>query len=136
MAVRILDDVFFSWNSVSLSDHLTNIRFSYEADEIETTAMGDTTHESMGGLKSWSLEADLNNDEAASSVAQTLFPDVGVQRAIIVRPDNSEGVSGTNPNYSGTGLLVSFPPIMGGVGELSKTSIRIVSAGTLSRATS
>lgn len=135
MAIRIIDDAFFSWNGVDLSAFLTSVSVEYSADEVETTSMGDTTHEFMGGLKSWAISADFNNDEAASAVAQTFFADVGVQRTVIVRPDKSEVVSATNPNYTGTGLLVSAPPLTGGVGELSKMSIRIVSAGTLSRAT-
>lgn len=136
MAVFVIDDAFFSWNAVDLSDHVTSVRINYSADEVETTAMGDTTHEFIGGLKSWDGEIVFNNDEAASSVMATLFPDVGVQRTAIIRPDKSTAVSATNPNYTGTALLVSIPPLEGGIGELSKTTARIVSGGALSRATS
>lgn len=136
MATRVLNDVYISWNSVDLSAWLTGIRVNYDADEVEDTAMGDDTHSFLGGLKNWSMEPIFNNDEAASAVMQTLFPDVGVTRTVVVRPDKSEGVSGTNPNYSGTGLLSGLPILDGNVGDLSKTSPRIVSAGTLSRLTS
>lgn len=135
MAVRVLTDAFVSWNAVDLSDHVTSVTLSYEGDEVPTTAMGDTTHKATGGLLRWEATVEFNNDEASSTVAQTLFPDVGVTRTLIIRPDKSEGVGATNPNYTGTGLLVSFPPLTGGVGELSKTTARIVSAGALSRAT-
>lgn len=136
MAVQVLTDVFFSHGGTDLSDHVTAIRMSYNADEVETTAMGDTTHEFMGGLKNWDAEIEFNNDEAASSVMATLFSAVGSTATIIIRPDKSDGVSSTNPNYTGTALLVSLPPIAGGVGELSKTTASYKSAGALSRATS
>lgn len=136
MAVRVLTDAFFSHNAVDLSAYVTAVRVSYSADEVETTSMGDTTHEFMGGLKNWAVEVEFNSEEGNALVQQTLFPDVGVQRTLIIRPDNSDGVSATNPNYTGTALLVDFPPLGGGVGELSKATARYVSAGTLSRATS
>lgn len=136
MAVRVLVDGFISVGGTDLSDHATSITLSYDADEVPTTAMGGTTHTATGGLLRWEVTVEFNNDEAASTVAQTLFPLVGTTSALIVRPDKSEGVGSTNPNYSGTGLLVSFPPLGGSVGELSKTTARWVSAGTLSRATS
>ena len=135
MASVVLTDAVFSWNSVDLSDYTKSITISYEAETVDETAMGDTTRINLGGLKNWSMDVELINDEAASAVAQTLFADVGVQRTVLVRPSSSS-VSSTNPNYTGTGLLVSFPPVGGSVGDLNRGSIRIVSAGALSRATS
>lgn len=136
MATRVLDDAFFSWDSVDLSDHVKSVTLNYEAEALDDTVMGDDTRSNKGGLKDWSIEVELLNDEASSSVAQTFFSAVGTTATVLVRPDNSEGVGATNPNYSGTGMLQSFPPLGGGVGELSTTTVSIVSAGTLSRATS
>lgn len=135
MAIQVITDGYFAWNSVDLSDHVTKFEVEYDADEVESTAMGATTHTFLGGLKKWAFNVTLNNDEAASSVIQTLFPDVGVQRTTEVRPVKTGGRTTTNPGYTGTGLLVSCPPLSVGVGELSQVQIRIVSAGALSRAT-
>ena len=136
MAVLVLTDALFTYNGTDLSDHVRAVRMNYAADEVETTAMGDTTHEVIGGLKSWDAEVELNNDEAASSVMATLFSLVGSTATIVIRPSKTTAVGATNPNYTGTALLVSLPPIAGGVGELSTTTASFRSSGALSRATS
>jgi hypothetical protein len=45
-------------------------------------------------------------------------------------------VGADNPNFTGNGLISSYPPIGGSVGDLAATTVSIVAAGTLSRATS
>lgn len=135
MASQVLTDAEFNWNSVDLSAYVKSVTVNYEAEMQDETAMGDTTRISLGGLKVWSMDVELLNDEASSAVAQTLFPDVGVQRTALVRPTSS-AVGATNPNYTGTGILVSFSPVSGAVGDLNRGTIRIQSAGALSRATS
>lgn len=135
MAKIVLTDAFFSIGGTDLSDHVRQITINYSADGVENTAMGDSTHTRQGGLKDWSASVEFYNDEAASSVAATIFPLVGTTATIIGRP-TSGAVSATNPNYTGTGLVTSFPPLSGSVGEMSMTTCEIEAAGDLSRATS
>lgn len=135
MATQVFSDAFVSINGVDLSDHVRSVTLNYSAELVDETAMGDTTRKRKGGLKDWSLDVEFNQDFAASEVDVTLFTLVGSTFTVIVRADNSDGVSSTNPNYTGTGILESYPPITGGVGDLHTTSITIQSAGTLSRAT-
>lgn len=136
MATQAFTDAFVSINSVDLSDHVRSVTLNYAAEMLDETAMGATTRTRKGGLKDWSLEVEFNQDFAASEVDVTLFSLVGTTFTVIVRPDNSEGVGTTNPNYTGTGILESYPPLAGAVGDLHTTSITIQSAGALSRATS
>lgn len=136
MAEIVLKDAFVSINAVDLSDHVSSVTISYSAEMLDNTAMGDDTRTRLGGLKDWNISIDLFNDYAASNVDATLFPLVGSTFTVIVRPDNTAGVGATNPNYTGTGILESYPPIQGGVGELGTASVTIQSAGDLSRATS
>lgn len=135
MASVVLTDAEFNWNSVDLSAFTKSVTVNYEAEMQDETAMGDTTRINLAGLKIWSMDVALINDEAASAVAQTLFADVGVSRTVLIRP-SSAAVSATNPNYTGSGILQSVSPVSGSVGDLNQGSIRIVSAGALSRATS
>lgn len=134
MAVRVLDDAFVSIAGTDYSAYVRSVRMNYSADEVETTTMGDTTHEFMGGLKNWDAQIEWNMDEADNQLGESLFALVGTQVALIIRPDKSEGVGVNNPNYSGTALLVDFP-WGGSVGELNTASSTLRSAGTLSRAT-
>lgn len=135
MATQVLTDAFFSWDANDLSDHVRSVAVSYEADAVEDTNMADTTHIFLGGLKNWRIEMEFSQDFAAGEVDAELQADVGAAKTVIVRP-TSAAVSATNPNYTGTGMLQSYQPVGGGVGELAIARAVIVPAGALSRATS
>ena len=135
MAHGPLNNAFFSWTGVDLSDHMTSVSSNYMAELLDDTAMGDTTRSRIGGLKDWEFTVTLQQDEASAKVGDTLFPDVGTTGTIIFRPD-SGSVSATNPNYTGTAILENFPPIGGTVGDMHTTQVTFRAAGALSRATS
>jgi len=136
MAKLVLTDVFLSINSVDLSNDVQSVTLNYEAESQDCTTMGDDTREALGGLKVWSIDVTFVQDFASSQVDATLFPIVGSQVPIVLRPDNSDGVSATNPNYTGTGLILNYSPIGNSVGDLAVAPVTINSAGTLTRATS
>lgn len=135
MTEFVMLDAFVEINSVDLSDHVRSVTLNYESELQDKTAMGDTAREFLGGLKNWSLDLEMNSDFAAASVDATLFPLVGTTFTVTVRPDKSDGVSPTNPNFTGTGILGSYPPFGGTIGELAITRVTIQSSGTLTRAT-
>lgn len=135
MAIRVLTDAYFSFGGVDLSDHVRSITPSRSAESLDATAMGNDTRIHRGGLFDWGFEVELYTDEAASSVNQTLYPLIGTTGTLVYRPDKSEGVGTTNPNYTGTALLVDFPPFGGAVGEMAMSTASFQSAGSLSRAT-
>lgn len=136
MATYKFTDAFFSIGGTDLSDHVKEVSLTYEAETLDDTAMGDTTRKMKGGLLNWSADITFKQDHASSNVDATLFPLVGTTATMIIRPDNSDGVGATNPNYTGTALIKSYPPFGGGVGDLATTRLSLVSAGALSRATS
>lgn len=136
MATQVLTDAFVEINSVDLSDHVKSVTLPYAAEMLDDTVMGDDTRSNKGGLKVWSITVEFLNDWAASEVDATLFGLVGTTFTVTVRPDKTAGVSATNPNYTGTAILESYPPLGNQVGELATTSVVLQSAGTLSRATS
>lgn len=136
MATLVLTDAFVSFASVDLSDHVRQVTLNYSAEMLDDTAMGDTTRSRKGGLKDWNASVEFYADEASAKVQATLFPKVGTTGTLIVRPVNTGGVSATNPNYTGTGILESLPPVTGAVGDLQMAPASILAAGALSRATS
>lgn len=136
MASFVLTDAYISIGGVDLSDHGSNITLSYEAEVQDDTAFGDTTRSGAGGLLNWGMEGTLLQDFATGSVDLTLFTLVGSTTTCTVRAIATGGVSATNPNFTGLGLITSYPPIGGSVGDMAGTSVSIVAAGTLSRATS
>jgi len=136
LPVMVLKNAYVSVNSVDLSDHVTSVTINYSAEILEKTAMGASSKQRIAGLKDFSVDLEFNQDFAAGEVDATLFPLVGAAAfPIEIRPD--AGVVGTaNPKYTGNGLLESYSPLDGSVGELATTSTTIQGDGDLARATS
>ena len=137
MAHFVFTDPSFVHNSVDLSDHVTGMTLDYSADEVDDTSAGDTTHIMLAGaLLDFTLTVEFAQDLAANDVDATLFADVGVARTVTVFNDRTAGVSGTNPSYSATMILMSYPPIGATVGDKAVTTAVYRPAGALARATS
>lgn len=133
MAVFALINQHVTINSVNLSDHVKSATLSVEAEQLDSTAMGDSWRESTGGLKSGSLSIEFHDDYAASNVDATLWPLFGTVVTFIVRPD-AGAVSATNPNYSGS-IFIGQHNTGGNLGELAGKSLTFPTSGTVTRAT-
>lgn len=135
MARLVLTDASITINSVDLSDHSNSVTLNYEVDSIEVTAFGDSGHSFDGGLQNNTLEITLHQDFAASSVEASIYPLVGTQTTVVIKP-TSDAVGASNPSYTLTNTyLASHNPVAGGVGELAATSLTFT-GGTLTKATS
>ncbi|WP_435111873.1 hypothetical protein [Nocardiopsis synnemataformans] len=135
MASFSFKDADFVLNSVNLSDFTRSVTISVEAEELEDTAMGDDWRSRLGGLKSFSIDVEFNQDFAASAIDQTLWPLLGTTVAFTLKP-TSAAVSETNPEYSGSVLITEYTPLDGAVGDLATTSVSFPGNGTLARAVS
>lgn len=131
---RILKNVRVEFNGVNLSAFVREIELSYEVDEKDPTTMADNTILSYPGLKKWRVRGKLLQSFAAGEVDASLFALVGdeVPKSILVRVTNA-AISATNPEFVGTGYLLKYPPISGGVGDLHETDVEIGPASDLVR---
>jgi hypothetical protein len=130
------NDAHLVINSVDLSDRVRSVTLNYSADDLDDTNMGDDTHVHKAGLKDWSIDVEFAQDYAAGEVDATLFSLVGADAvAIVLRPDKTNSMGATNPEYRGNGSLLSYQPVGGAVGDLHTTSANFSAAGTLSRVT-
>lgn len=125
----------FVLGGTDLSDHVRSATLSYGAEAVDVTAHQDLTRINKGGLKTWALTLEMNQDFAASKVHATLFSLVGSSLSIALRASTLPA-GATNPHFTGTGMLESYPPFGGEVGDNLTTEISIVSAGTLAASTS
>lgn len=128
----VLTDALVLINGEDLSEFITSVSLPYGAEMLEATTMGDTTRRNKGGMKTWSMEFEMNQSFAAGEVDDVLFPLVGTEFTVEVRP-SSAARGAANPAYHGTGILENYSPLDNSVGELATTSITIQSAGTLFR---
>lgn len=136
---HVFTDAYVLINAVDLSDHVKSVRLTYGSELQEDTAMGDDTKSSASGLKDWTIEIEFYQDYAAGKVDATLFPLVGgAAVAFELRDDKSEVVGVNNPKFTGTGVVESYQPVGGSVGEMAMTSATLRPGGTtptLTRAT-
>lgn len=136
MAKRVLLDAEVVVNSVDLSDHVSSVTLNYTGELQDDTAMGDATRSRLAGLKDWSIEVTFQQDFASGSVDATLFTLIGAAAfTVTVMGDKSDGVGVTNPKFSGSCVLESYPPLGNTVGELAATTVTFQAAGDLSRLT-
>ncbi len=122
MAVYMSDDVSILINAVDLSDHVTSVTFSEIADELETTAFGQSFRSRIGGLKDGSLDVSFNNDFAASSVQATIRTLIGTVVVVVLKP-TSGSLSATNPSYTFSVLVTEWPTLGNAVGELATADV-------------
>tara|TARA_Y100000361_G_scaffold25599_1_gene20502 strand:- start:371 stop:778 length:408 start_codon:yes stop_codon:yes gene_type:complete len=135
MAAFMLNNASVTINSVDLSDHVTSITFSEEADQLETTAMGDNNRTMIGGLKSGTIDLEFNQDLAASDVQATIRALLGTVTAVVVKND-AGATAATNPQWTFNALVTEWPSINGTVGELATASVSWPITGAVTQATS
>lgn len=124
MASFVLKNAYLLLNAVDLSDHVRSITVNYSAEIQDKTAMSNVSRARLSGLKDWSLDIEFLQDYAAAKVDATVFPIVGTQVAVEVRAD-AGAVSATNPKYTGNGIIESYSPIAGAVGDTAMTPVRM-----------
>ena len=135
MAAFMLNNASVTINSVDLSDHVTSITFREDADQLETTAMGDNNRTMIGGLKSGTIDLEFNQDLAASDVQATIRALLGTVTAVIVKND-AGATAATNPQWTFNALVTEWPSINGTVGELATASVSWPITGAVTQATS
>jgi hypothetical protein len=114
MATFLNNKVGFKVNSVDLSAYVQSFVLNRVVDQIEITAMGDSSHKFSTGLSADTITVTFLNNDAASgagSVRATLQAAFGSTVAFTAIQDTSGAVSTTNPLYAGTVLVDNLTDI-------------------------
>ena len=135
MPIIAFKDVSVTVNSIALSDHTNSVTLNYEIESQDATVMGGQ-RAFIGGIQNNSLEVTLYQDFASASVEATIYPLVGTQTTVVLKPTSS-AVSSTNPSYTlaNTFLSAHTPIAAGDVGSTSPVTLTFT-GGTLTKATS
>jgi len=123
MAVFLNNKVGLKINNVDLSDHVTAITLNQVFDELEISAMGDTSRKYVKGLETATLTVSFLNDQSTGEVLETLQSAYGTTVAWKAINDSGSSVSSQNELYSGDILINNLTPLNGGVGDLSTMDI-------------
>jgi hypothetical protein len=114
MATFLNNKVGFKVATVDLSAFVQSFVLNRMVDQIEISAMGDTSHKYATGLSADTITVTfLNNDIAsgAGSVRATLQAAFGTTVAFTSCQDTGASISATNPLYSGTILVDNLTDI-------------------------
>lgn len=133
MARTVLTNAYVQIASVDFSDLIASIEFSDEAEDIETTAFGQTGRTRVGGLRDQSVSLDFHVDFDPAEVDATIGALVGGTAAIEFAPKGT-AIGTANPKWSGSVLITEWG-WGGGVGELATKSVTWPVSGVLTRAT-
>jgi hypothetical protein len=135
MAIFVATDFSVSINgSTALASYLTQVELKTSANDITTTAFGSTWVTRVAGLKEGSLTLQFNQDYAVSTVDATLWPLLGTNATVVIKP-TSTAVSSSNPAYTAICLVTDLTPVSGQIGDLATFSVTWPTTGTVSRAT-
>jgi hypothetical protein len=136
MAVFLNNKVGVKINSVDLSDLVTAVTINRVFDELEVTAMGDSSHKFVKGLESSTVTIDFLNDTAATKTLATLQAAWGTTVTAVFLQEKGTIVSATNPLYTVSILVNNTTDINGAVGDIGTQSITFTCNSTVAVATS
>jgi hypothetical protein len=135
MAIFVATDFSVSINgSTALNSYITQVELKTSANDITTTAFGSTWVTRVAGLKEGTLTLQFNQDYAASTVDATLWPLLGTQATVVLKPTTS-ATGSANPAYTAICLVNDVTPISGQIGDLATFSLTWPTSGTVTRAT-
>jgi hypothetical protein len=134
VAKFVATDYNVTINGTPFSASLAAVTLDISSEEQETTAFGDGYRTRIGGLKDGSITLDFHQDFGAGSVDATLFPLLGTQATVVIKP-TSGTVTATNPSYSALALVTQYQPFASNVGELATLSVTWPTSGSVTRAT-
>ena len=123
--------------TLDISAYVSSATLTQAADELEITAMGDSSRKYVAGLQTGKLDLEFFNDFAASSVCAALQTAIytTVTAKLIPVGGATPTISATNPLYTVSILINNLTPIAGAAGEMSKSSLSFTCNSTIVQTT-
>ena len=134
MAKFAATDYLVTINGGTVSTNLNSVELAQEADDIETTAFGQSFRTRIGGLKSATLTLNFMQDFGAGSIDATLNPLLGAVATVVIQP-TSDALSATNPAYTAECLVTQYSPFASSVGDIATLSVTWPVTGAVTRGT-
>jgi len=125
-------------DSVDMTTFIKEVTLDVEADDVDSTAFGpDGWKTRKPGLKGAEIKLVFNTEFNASTVDDQLWGwfTGGVPITFTARADDG-AISATNPQYSGSVVVLKMSPLAGKVGDLAEQSLTWPITGAVARAVS
>lgn len=112
-----------------ISEHCTDVTFSFTRDTADGSGFGDDAHEHLGGMTDATLSVSGNFDPAVSG---TIFGGGSepATRSFRFAPNSTSG----QPQYSGECIITSFDPAAS-IGDVIKFSLSLQCTGAITVST-
>jgi hypothetical protein len=124
VGVKLATNAAKTTPSIDISSYVTSAIINQIVDELEVTAMGDTSHKFVAGLQSGTFTIDFINDWASSQVMQTLNDAFGQTISVSCITVKGTAVSAANPTYQFSILVNNLTPLgQAGVSEMATSSV-------------
>lgn len=137
MAKHVLYNAYVSLNGVDLSDHVDSVEFGVEINAQPAAAMGDVEDYSMAGTRVVrDITINLFQDFASSKTYATLMT-LWTNRTsfnAVIKADSGANAT-TNPQFTTSVFISSFPVVSGKRGDAHMTQLVLKPAGAMSIAT-
>jgi len=135
VAKFVAKDYSIEINGSDFSSSLAAVTLNLTAEEQETTAFGNDFRQRISGLKDASISLDFHQDFGAASVDATLYPLLGSEATVVVKP-TSDAIGSVNPGFSAVYLCTEYSPFDSSVGDLATLSVEWpIASGTVTRLT-
>lgn len=134
MAKFAATDYLVTINGGTVSTNLNSVELAQEADDLETTAFGQTFRTRIGGLKSGTVTLNFMQDFGSGSIDEILNPLLGAVATVVIQP-TSAAVSATNPSYTAECLVTQYSPFASSVGDIATLSVTWPVTGDITRGT-
>lgn len=122
MAKFVATDYNITINGTDFSSSIAAVTLDISREEQDVTAFGNTSRQRIAGLEDASVSLDFHQDFGASSIDATLYPLLGTEATVVVKP-TSGTVSATNPTYTVEALVTAYSPFASTVGDLATLSV-------------
>jgi len=141
MAVFVNKNVYLTIGAHILSAYVKGITFDIGAETQDITAMSATsgatpTRIFASGLNTWSFSVDFFQDYAADVVDHAISAALTAGSAVIAFSPTAAVVSPTNPLYTMTGIVESYTPVAGNVGDAVVIKVSFKAGGAIVKTTS
>lgn len=130
--VSVITKPYVSLFASDISSQVSSVELPFSLEEVDATASGDTTRVSVAGLETWTATINLF---WTAAIGSTLWTNKGSTGAMELRR-STDAASSSNPKYTGTIWVASWPPISGAMGEGQQMTIEIRANSALTRAES
>ena len=138
MAIYLDNLVGLKIATVDLSSYITAITLTQTFDEVETTTMGDLSHDFAKGLEASTLQVDFLNDWDAAKVQATLQAAYGTSVTALIVPVRGSPtvISAQNPLYTVSILVNNLTPVgTSGPAEYASSSMTFTCTSSVAYAT-